>query len=329
MRIEKATMRSAEEVAREMVKRIDWERCNRLVKLDDGNGYVHIELASDAEIGDLEALLVRVIERTRAEGVAAERIRMRDAGVFVLEPDDAKRFEEMLDAPPSPTPALIKLMRQQPRDLANVGRATTCGTCLTALSEEPHRPGCPEPGYTAERQRVAALVRAARRWAAEARKTGRPAEEQIAADLDLVEAVEALDGAAAAQQPTETIAQQEARHRAALRCARAESHEASLYAELEQPCDLAARIRALVQEYAGLWADGARLPESRHLRVEACMHAMRWLWHTLRRMETDGAFPEDRIAELRKHKGDDIVAKTMRKVADDLERIVRECEMRG
>lgn len=91
-----------------------------------------------------------------------------------------------------------------------------------------------------------------------------------------------------------------------------------------QPRDLAGRIRALIQEYAGRWADSARLPESRLLRVEACMHAMRWLWHALRRLESDGASPEDRITELREYTGDDIVATTMRELADELEAVVRD-----
>lgn len=65
-----ASLRSAEEIAREMVVRIDWERRNRLVKLYDGNVYVHVELASDGEIDDLQALLARVIKRARADGAA-------------------------------------------------------------------------------------------------------------------------------------------------------------------------------------------------------------------------------------------------------------------
>jgi hypothetical protein len=52
----------------------------------------------------------------------------------------------------------------------------------------------------------------------------------------------------------ETPTEQEARHRRALRAARGEAHEAAAWAD-EQPLDLAGRIRVLVQEYAGRWAD--------------------------------------------------------------------------
>lgn len=78
-------------------------------------------------------------------------------------------------------------------------------------------------GGAAERERFNPLVRAAQRWAAEARKTVGPAEAQLAADLDLVEAVEAFDAASGATQPR----------------------------------DLAGRIRALYMKYAARSIDSS------------------------------------------------------------------------
>lgn len=128
----------------------------------------------------------------------------------------------------------------------------------------------------------------------------------------------AADGAAAAlaaQQPDETPEEQEARHRAELRRAREESHDRATYDEPPSPRDLAGRIRALVQEYAGRWLESTYVNER---QTEFEMRTMRCAYHRVIRGESiDSAW----IAVLRRD--------CQFRVADDLERIVRDCEVRG
>ncbi|MGK3981283.1 hypothetical protein WMF38_57330 [Sorangium sp. So ce118] len=276
-----APMRSPEDVAREMVKVYE---ARHEVVLDGREDAVIVPCREHYEhptARKLERILAQTIDRARADGAAAA------------------------------------LATPQTRDLASVGHATTCGTCLTALAEEPHRPGCPEPGYIAERQRVAALVRAARRWAAVARRSGGTAEEQIAADLEVVEAVEALDTASAVVAQPRDLADH---CRDGLeRIARGDAAPREIVDEyLERPHvsdarDLAGRIRALVQEYAGRWADAEdeqraslfdALVSLRHARDEI--------------LNGDGLTA---IGWMRESAVD-----STRKAADDLERIVCECE---
>lgn len=150
------------------------------LKIADATGRVFVDVETRSEIEDLIALLARTVERGRADGAA----------------------------------------EAQSRDLADVGLATNCDTCAAALTEEPHRADCAEPRAILERERASALVRAVRRWADVARDISGPADVQIAADIDLAEAVEAFEAA--------------------------------------QPRDLAGRIRGLIQEYAGRWCDSFR-----------------------------------------------------------------------
>lgn len=126
----------------------------------------------------------------------------------------------------------------------------------------------------------------------------------------------------AGQQPVETVEQQEARHRAAIRRAREESHDASLYAEPEQPRDLAGRIRALVQEYAGRYADADNLAEVDAL--QEALESLQWAAHSVR----VGTPLTKWIEGLRERAHESTHSDVLLRVADDLERIVRECEAR-
>lgn len=391
MRIEKATMRSAEEVAREMVKRIDWERCNRLVKLDDGNGYVHIELASDAEIGDLEALLARLIKRAREEGAAeappadADE-RWRPGAVWEhrgrqVELVRTSYFQGLAWAH---FPGMAMAQEQGEMTEASGWRYVGRGNGPQAIRIE--RTECPETGEllyrrsapmqtppadeqsAIDRAHADGIVEGLRRaemacelrdadvirrrisdeiyWASKGTTADRPPHVDRAALLELATGREsdakrlsrggrntpaglmnhgearglgrAADGAAAAlaaQQPDETPEEQEARHRAELRRAREESHDRATYDEPPSPRDLAGRIRALVQEYAGRWLESTYVNER---QTEFEMRTMRCAYHRVIRGESiDSAW----IAVLRRD--------CQFRVADDLERIVRDCEVRG
>lgn len=86
------------------------------------------------------------------------------------------------------------------------------------------------------------------------------------------------------------------------------------------PPDLAGRIRALVQEYAGRWADARS-----EARADAIAEAMRTLWHVLREAEASGDVPARKTNRLVNWEGDGILAEEMRGLGSRIATIVREC----
>jgi hypothetical protein len=246
-----------EETARQVVPSLLRPGC---VRISDTAGDAWVTLRDEDDINALRKLFERVVEKAIREGAAEERERifaaakdkptdlaavaMAVAGVHG-EADYARaRIAEIEEQESRHRAALARSREAGYADaLYSDARPTNCGTCAAALTEEAHRPDCPEPHAIAERGRVSALLRAVRRWATVARDTSGPADEQIAADIDLVEAVDALDAA-----PTAVAA---------------------------QPSDLAARVRSLVNRYTDIWlALGTWDPEG-EAAVAECLAILR------------------------------------------------------
>jgi hypothetical protein len=305
-----AALRPAEEIARGMVSAEKNRYSGHEFSLTVS--FAGIDAAVDAEdkegVTRLVSVLARLIEQSRAERAAAERVPNHNPAVCqdALDsirrgPDSDMRLAAELGYQASVEPhgprrevmrlaadRLRAMAETQPRDLASAPRATNCGTCAAALTEEGHRVGCDEPTAVAQRQRMAALLRVARRWHATASDEGHTAEDRIAADIELAEAVETLAWAQ------------------------------------EQPPDLADRIRALVQEYAGRESDASIVDdddayyiastltiELNDARCEFVKHGripQRW-WDEMRAEHSEGPKWTD----------------ARRRCADELEAIVREC----
>ncbi|WP_438029118.1 hypothetical protein [Sorangium sp. So ce233] len=174
-----APPRSAEEVA--------WEIISRIVTDDEGWA---ISLPDTVRSDDVETVavsaLAEVITRAREEGAAAERER---ADRLEVERDEARAWVRRITAAER---VLTCVYCGQAYPPGTPGHGTDVLTAHVRVCEK-H----PMRGVEAELERIAPLLRAARRWAATIRETGRAAEEQIAADLDLAEAVDALDTALA------------------------------------------------------------------------------------------------------------------------------------
>jgi hypothetical protein len=267
-------LRSAEEIAREMVPDAGWLQLGT-----DG-----VRLASDVSVPHARDIIARLIEHRDAEHAAAERERQAALSQETQAEQEARHRRAMSAAREAAYEDGL-YREEQPRDLAGVSRATNCGTCLASLDEGGHRQGCDEPRRAAERQREESVLLAARRWVAVAGRNG-AAEEQIDADMALTEAVEALAGAP------------------------------------EKPRYLAGRIRALVQEYAGRWADTERSDVSRRDSIMEIMRALRQALADVRSV----ADPMHRVHQLREDAFGDAL---MIQAADELEAIVRECGEAG
>ena len=173
----------------------------------------------------------------------------------------------------------------------------------------------------------------------------------------LAEAIEMVDGAPA--QFRETVEEQEARHLRELAALREASHEDALYREesaaaerekiealqdecdhwqrshdscveelkrlhADQPRDLAGRIRGLIQQKAGEWADSVA---EDYATSDALSEVMRWLFNAAYDVRT-GEDVSKRVVAMRRAAGAarKRTALVFAKTADEIESIVRECE---
>jgi hypothetical protein len=90
--------------------------------------------------------------------------------------------------------------------------------------------------------------------------------------------------------------------------------------------DLAGRIRALVQEYAGRWADAAVEAESLddHSTVDACVAVITFMVRAHKQARRSGAIAPELLREMRKLPGGVVYREAICKAADELEAIVRD-----
>ncbi|XXX79265.1 hypothetical protein WMF30_10870 [Sorangium sp. So ce134] len=359
-------LRPAEEIAREMVPESvenaqgRWEfwikgAGRRGTPADVGIEDCGTKRGAELDAEGVRLILEGLIERSRSEGAAPERAR---AEQLEAERDEARAWVRRLTA---------------------AERVLTCVYCGQA-----YPPGTPDHGagvltahvrvcekhpmreveadltrLHAERERVAPLLRAARRWAAEARRTGRAAEEQIAADIDLAEAVDALDVAPAtrATQPRDLAGPVALRKVTAPEwdaceyrcgCTHYDREECRRWAEelvspcgcgchlvpvaVAQPRDLAGRIRALVQQKLGEWLDaGVAFERSRSDSDRRTAAALQGALADLRdayiEATTEGRLSQDTMNAMRHYdSGRSEEAHAVRmQTARELDAIVREC----
>jgi hypothetical protein len=145
--------------------------------------------------------------------------------------------------------------------------------------------------------------------------------EEIAREL------ESMAQAAGAEADRPQTALEDSMYQSGLQFAYEDSAQRVRAFAAQQHRDLAGRIRALVCEYAGRWADFAEVAEGfdDHSVVDACVTATTFLVRAHKQAKRSGAVASELLDEMRRLPGGVGYRTGVCCAADDLERIVREC----